>query len=182
MSAMNFNDIYFDYVYNQGEDTVSISFPMIFFIYSGELIIQCENKKIAINKGESVFLRHGSTVYMRKINCGAEPFCGIYIGFSKSILSEVHHSIICNKKYQQGYIDNNIVQLPCIPCIQSLYISMATYLEYGLKPSECIVELKQQEGIFSLLLVDDKFYNSLFDSINKKQNILYIPNKNNFNN
>lgn len=182
MSVTNFNDTYFDYVYNQGEDTVNINFPMILFIHSGELIIECENKRIVINKGESVFLRHGTKVCICKKDCDAEPFCGIYIGFSESILTEIHHTIICKRKYQSNYIDSDIVQLPCIPCIQSLYISMATYLEWGVRPSGCIVELKQQEGIFSLLLVDDKFYNSLFDSINEKQHIFYFLNRNNYKN
>ncbi|WP_295810069.1 hypothetical protein [uncultured Apibacter sp.] len=174
MSANNFKDIYFDYVYNQGEDMVNINFSMIFFIHSGKLIIECEDKKIAINKGKSVFLHHGTKVCLCKENCGAESFCGIYIGFSESMLSEIHNSIIFKKKYQPECIDDNIVQLPCIPCIQRLYISVATYLEWGVKPSEYIVELKQQEGIFSLLLVDEKFYNSLFDSIKKTQSYQYF--------
>lgn len=57
-----------------------------------------------------------------------------------------------------------------------------TYLEWGVKPSDCIVELKQQEGIFSLLLVDDKFYTSLFDSINGKRQIFCLLNRNNYKN
>ena len=178
MSAKNFNDVYFDFVYNQGEDIVNIDFPMIFFIYSGELIIECKNKKIAARKGEAVFFRSGSTVCIRRNNCGTEIFCGIYIGFSKSILSDLHHTIACKKTYRPDYIDGDIVQLPCVPCIQSLYISMVTYLEWGEKPSEYIVELKQQEGIFSLLLVDEKFYNSLFGFVKKKQNFQYLFNIN----
>jgi len=183
MSTPNFNNKYFDYVYNQGDDTVSVNFPMIFFIHSGELMVECGDERITINKGESVFLRHGSTISFQKKNCGEEPFCGIYIGFSETILSELYHNTIRYKKeYQSGCINSYIIRLPCLPCIQSLYVSMATYLEWGIKPSEYIVELKQQEGIFSLLLVDEKFYNSLFDSLDKKQSFHYLLNINNLKN
>lgn len=171
MNTNNFNDIYFDYIYNEGEDSLTISFPMIVFIHSGKLTIRYDYESITINKGEAVFLSSRSKICICKKDCGDEHFCATYIGFSQTILLELYSTINNKKQYQQTCADIKIVSLPCVPCIQSLYISIATYLEWGIKPSKYIVELKQQEGIFCLLLIDDKFYNFLFDFVKKKENI-----------
>lgn len=166
---MNTDNTYFDYIYNQGEDTFYVNFPTIIFIHSGELVIYQESGNLVIGKGESAFFCYGAKVCICKNNKENELFCGMYIGFSQIVLSELKLVTNYNKQYNEDHINTQVVPLPCVPCIQSLYISMAVYWEWGVKPTEDIIRLKQQEGVFSLLLIDQQFQNTLSYFVNRKQ-------------
>ncbi|MFR9166589.1 MAG: hypothetical protein ACLVKO_10385 [Dysgonomonas sp.] len=179
-------DIYFDYIYSQGQDTaqnIKIPYPVIFFMYSGKLTIKCKNKKISVEKGECVFLQANTTATFQTKDCDNESFCGIYIGFNKPFLSEFYNNCYNKKSLpEKDKIPADIMKMPCTPYMQSLYISMIPYLERKIKPEKNVMELKRMECIYCMLTSDPRFYTSLFDFIKPIElNLFYIINKNNLN-
>jgi len=168
----NYARKYFDYIYNEDRvKTIYIPYPGIFLMYSGKLIIKDKNKKILVKKGEYIFFKGDIITTIHKKNCGKELFCGIYIAFSKPCLFKFYNDF-CSREniFEKKSLPNNITKLPCTPYIQSLYVSLIPYLEWKIKPSNSILELKRQESIHTLLMIDEKFHSSLFDFINLTQN------------
>jgi AraC family transcriptional regulator, exoenzyme S synthesis regulatory protein ExsA len=58
---------------------------------------------------------------------------------------------------------HSLIKLPKTPEIESLFQSMTPYFNSSVKPSEQIMKLKMQEGVYSLLNIDKNFYSCLFD-------------------
>lgn len=136
---------------------------VIFFVYSGELAISYQNEKIILKKGEYAFVKCNIIINIMKKDIGLEPFNGIYMGFNKWFLWDIYKNFC----YQPGYFcpnnfEQNIIKLPSNPYLQSLYISLKTYLEYGEKPSPDILQLKMLEAVHSLTLTDKRFFTCLF--------------------
>jgi len=139
---------------------------VIFFVYSGELIISYNDEAICVKKGEYAFVKRGIVADINKRDIENEKFSGAYIGFDKIFLWWFYRKIynpalsISNDKFEQS-----IIKLPYTPYMHSLYISLETYREYGRKPERDILCLKLQEGIYSLTMTDNRFYSCLFDFI-----------------
>jgi len=176
-STTNFSDIYFDYILQSGCEvfTRTNTDAVIFFVYSGELNISSPKEKISLTKGQYAFIKHEVVTTITKNDCGDDKFCCAYMGFSKRYLFQLY--LAMDGKYtsfpKKGF-KQALIQLPYTPCLQSLYISLIPYLEYGVKPSINILELKRQEGIYSLILTDERFYSCLFDFVNAAKRDLPI--------
>jgi AraC-like DNA-binding protein len=60
-------------------------------------------------------------------------------------------------------LKQSLIKLPKTPEIESLFQSMIPYFDTSKKPSEQIMKLKMQEGVYSLLNIDKNFFSCLFD-------------------
>jgi len=179
-SATNYSDIYFDYILQSGCEvfTRTNTDAVIFFVYSGELNISSPKEKISLTKGQYAFIKHDVITTINKNNCGNDKFCCAYMGFSKKYLFQLYQAMdgkflpFTENRFRQA-----LIKLPYTPCLQSLYISLIPYLKYGVRPSINILELKRQEGIYSLILTDERFYSCLFDFVNTSKRELPISFK-----
>jgi len=160
------HDIYFDYILQSGCEVFkrTNTDAVIFFVYSGKLDICCPNEKISLTKGQYAFIKHDIIITIDKSDSGNDKFCCAYIGFSKKYLFQLY--LAMDGKYlpfTENRFRQALIKLPYTPSLQSLYISLIPYFEYGVKPSVNILELKRQEGIYSLILTDERFYSCLFE-------------------
>ena len=165
---LNYSEEYFNFVINEQDDKslLNTSYARIFFVFSGELIIDDNGEILTIGKDEYVFIKAETNVRIIKKNKGNEHFCGAYIGFCKLLLFDFYCK--SGKKLNLCCPQTcccNIIKLSYNPYIHSLYLSIKVYLEWGRKPSNNIIVIKQLEGIYCLLLTDDRFQRNLFDFI-----------------
>jgi len=87
------------------------------------------------------------------------------MGFSNDFLMDFYHKLDKKKLPKQvGCFGSSMVELPCNPPLDSLYISLHTYLKWNIEPAQDIIKLKLMEGVYTLLTTDNRFYNSLFGS------------------
>jgi len=161
----NYYDIFFSYYL---EDEMSCS-PMIkehylVYVYSGEILVKEKDKETVINKGECFFLRRDNRVDLTKQPKNGEPFKAIFMMFKRNFLREFYQTI--RKDTILSDIDDyslNVVKMPDRPDITSLFHSLTPYFDSSIKPSEDIIRLKLQEGVYTLLTIDPHFYSCLFD-------------------
>ena len=176
-SATNYSDIYFDYILQNGCEvfTRTNTDAVLFFVYSGQLDIYCSQEMISLTKGQYAFIKHDVITTINKNDCGNDKFCCAYMGFSKKYLFQLYQAMDGNySSFSKNRFTHVLIKLPYTPCLQSLYISLIPYLEYGVRPSINILELKRQEGIYSLILTDERFYSCLFDFVNTLKSELPI--------
>lgn len=132
---------------------------VLVMIYAGELIIHYGNNEITIKSGEYVFIQRDIDIIFIKKDTESELFRGVFMGFSSIFLSDFHKTIDKSKiPVISTKFESKVIRLPKTPYIQSLYMSLRPYFDAKIKPSKELLELKLQEGIYSLLLIDDKFY------------------------
>jgi AraC-like DNA-binding protein len=60
-------------------------------------------------------------------------------------------------------IDMSIVKIKPRPDITSLFESLIPYYDTSVQPTDEIINLKEQEGVYALLKTDERFYPVLFD-------------------
>lgn len=164
-SSFSYSDIFFSYYF---DDQISCV-PMIrnhtlVYVYSGEMIIDEQDRRTVAGAGECVFLRRDNRVNMTKQPRGDEPFKGISMIFNRNFLREFYQSVDRASLPQEASIEGpSVIKLPPTPDIASLFHSMVPYFDTSVKPSDELMKLKQHEGVYSLLNIDRKFYPCLFD-------------------
>jgi AraC family transcriptional regulator, exoenzyme S synthesis regulatory protein ExsA len=134
------------------------------YVYSGELLVEENDRKTKIHSGECVFLRRDNRVNMTKKPKGEEHFKAVFMIFKRTFLREFFQ--ILNKKQLPFEIERHrpsVIKLSGTPDISSLFRSMVPYFDSSVKPTEQLMKLKLQEGVYSLLNIDKRFYSSLFD-------------------
>jgi len=134
------------------------------YVYSGELLVEEGHKKTRIHGGQCVFVRKDVRVTLNKQPKGEEQFKAIFMVFNRNFLREFYHSINKNELPEEilGF-KHSLVKLPNTPDIESLFQSMVPYFDSTVKPTEKLMNLKLQEGVYSLLNIDKNFYSCLFD-------------------
>ena len=161
----NYSDIFFScYFNNEMFCHKMITDHTLVYVYSGELLVEENNKKTRILGNECVFLRRDNRVNMTKQPKGDEQFKAIFMVFKRNFLREFYQTL--NKKQLPAETEKyrpSVIKLPENPDIESLFQSMLPYFDSSAKPAEQLMTLKLQEGVYSLLNIDKRFYSSLFD-------------------
>jgi len=137
---------------------------MLVYVYSGEIILEEANKKTVIHKGECVFLRRDNRVMMTKQPKGDEQFQAIFMIFKRNFLRDFYQTI--DKKQLPLEAEKHkpsVIRLPKTPDIESLFQSMTPYFDSSIEPAKELMQLKLQEGVYTLLNIDKRFYPALFD-------------------
>lgn len=161
----NYPDIFSEYFFNgESDDIRPCPEYTLIFVFSGKLIITCRNRETMIRKGEYVFLRKDTDMFLKYGAHDDEAFSSVFMGFGYNFLREFYQNMkkkdACEKTKN---FPANIIKLPCNPYLESMYISLHPYLYRNIQPIEQIVEIKLTEAVFSLLLTDETFYGYLFD-------------------
>lgn len=163
--TFNYSDVFFSCYFNEDTKCVKmVKEHTLVYVYSGELLVEENNAKTKIRKGECVFLRRDNRVSMTKKPRGEELFQAIFMIFSRNFLREFYQTINKNKLPAEAEKHKpSAIKLPQTPDITSLFQSMTPYFDTSVKPAEELMNLKLLEGIYSLLNIDKRFYPSLFD-------------------
>lgn len=136
----------------------------LIYLYSGEYIIEENGVKTLIHPGECVFVRRDHRTTMYKNPTETEQYKGITLVFKRNMLRQIYNKL--NKNIISKDIispESSIFKINSRPDITSLFQSLTPYFDSGIKPTEEITQLKLQEGIYSLLNINEQFYPILFD-------------------
>ena len=158
----------FEYLRGDGSElfTLSKGNPFMLFVYSGELTVSYEDEHVSLQKGEYLFVKKDITVNISKSDSEEEKFCTVFFSFEKMFLLDFYKNL--DIKYIHTSLakpEKNIIKLPYNPYLQSIYISIGSYLEYGVKPTSDIINIKMQESVYALMLTDIRFFSCLFDFV-----------------
>ncbi|MDP4117255.1 MAG: AraC family transcriptional regulator, partial [Bacteroidota bacterium] len=163
--TFNYSDVFFSYYFNNTiKCTKMVREHSLVYVYSGELLVEENNEETAIHAGECVFLRRDNRVIMTKRPRGEEMFKGIFMIFNRNFLREFYQTI--DKKLLPMEAEKykpSVIKLPQTPDITSLFQSITPYFDTSIKPAAELMNLKLQEGVYSLLNIDKRFYPNLFD-------------------
>jgi len=134
------------------------------YIYSGELLLEEVSNRIVVHKGECAFIRRDNRVTLTKQPKDDEQYKGIFLTFKRNFLRELYQRIEKREIPQDAQKEGpSVIKLNKSPDIESLFSSMTPYFNSSFQPSEELMQLKLQEGVFALLGIDKKFYACLFD-------------------
>lgn len=134
------------------------------YLYSGKLIIEEGGKEIVVYPGECVFIRRNHRVKMTKFYSDTDQYKGITMTFKRNFLREFYNIIDKKSKPKEVKIpEESIFPIPLRPDINSLFQSLTPYFHSSIQPSEEIIRLREQEGVYCLLNTNKIFFPILFD-------------------
>ena len=92
------------------------------------------------------------------------PYRGISLTFKRSLLREFYNNMNKNEIPKNIHVpEHPFFRIEPRPDITSLFQSLTPYFDSNITPTDQIVKLKLQEGIYSLLSTSKIFYPILFD-------------------
>jgi AraC family transcriptional regulator, exoenzyme S synthesis regulatory protein ExsA len=161
----SYSDIFFAHYFNNDiRCHKMIENHALMYLYSGELIVDENNKQTKIHSGQCIFIRKDNRVTLTKRPIGEKQFQTITMVLTRNFLREFFKTM--NRSEFPSEIQKfrqSLIKLPKTPEIESLFQSMTPYFDSSIEPNEQIMKLKMQEGVYSLLNIDKNFYSCLFD-------------------
>lgn len=178
---INFSDILYVYKFREGEvRRHTVNEHTLVYVYSGELTINHTGETIRQYAGECTFLSRN-----HKINVSAKPyggieFKGVFLTFPRKFLMRYYHQM--NKEMLPSASSRrmpDIMRLEKNLHIDSLFQALSTFFIAWEKPTAQYMELKQREGVGSLIGIDQRFCINLFDFVGSwKIDLLEFMNNN----
>ncbi len=161
----NYSNIFFSYYFNDDiRCHKMIEDHSLAYIYAGEMLAEKGSEKTKIHKGQCVFIRKDHRLTLTKKAKDGQQFQAIFMVFNRKFLRDFFYSLDKSEiPTDIKKIKNSLVKLPNNPEIESLFESLKPYFNSTNEPREQIMNLKLQEGIYTLLNIDPGFYSCLFD-------------------
>ena len=152
----------------------------LIYLYSGQQIIEDKGKTITIRPGECTFVRRDHRITMYKQPDGDKPYQGISLTFKRNLLREFYNKLDRTEIPKNVSIpEESVFHISPRPDITSLFQSLTPYFDSNIKPTEEVINLKLQEGIYALLNTNKNFFPILFDFTEPwKIDILEFMNEN----
>lgn len=152
---------------------------VLILVYSGELIIRIGEQEIKIKSGDSIFLCWDNKIIFEKKASGGQPFRSVNMGFNQSFLYEFYQNLNKKKipKRTRCFNNQKIIEISKNTYIESLYISMKHYFNWGEDPIKEVLEIKLTEAVYCLLATDKKFYSYLFDAVQSTKKTIQYTSK-----
>ncbi len=165
LKTTNYSGIFFSCYSDYSEKCVHATPEhVLLYVYSGEQVIQDRDKTITINAGECAFIRRDHRLMMYKNSKGEALYKGISLTFKRNILRDFYSKMNKAEIPKQVNIpEENVLPIKPRADINSLFQSLSPYFEENSKPTEAVMHLKLQEGIYALLNHAEVFYPILFD-------------------
>ncbi|MCD7909375.1 MAG: AraC family transcriptional regulator [Clostridium sp.] len=136
----------------------------LIYLYSGQQVIEERGEKITIQPGECVFVRRDHRIQMHKQPAGEQQYQGISLTFKRNLLREFYNKMDKNDIPRNVSVaKESIFRIAPRPDITSLFQSLTPYFDTDVQPTEEILHLKLQEGIYTLLNTDKNLFPILFD-------------------
>ena len=163
--VFNYSNIFFScYTNNERGCRNRVQDHTLVYVCSGVMLMQEGQTLVKVRKGECVFLRKDNRVSMTKQPKGKEPFIGISLVFNRTFLRDFYQTVDKKRLPLQTHKHTpSVIRLPQTPAIASLFQSMLPYFDTSTQPTDRIIQMKLQEGVYALLDIDEQFYPSLFD-------------------
>lgn len=137
---------------------------VLLYLYSGEQIIEEGNRRIKIKAGECAFIRRNHRLLMYKNNKGDDLYKGISLTFNRNLLKTFYSGFDKRTFSREIAIpEKNVFKIENRADITSLFQSLTPYFDENIQPSQQVVHLKLQEGIYALLNTAKHFFPILFD-------------------
>jgi len=134
------------------------------YLYSGQQVVDYNGQQVTINPGECAFIRRDHRLNMYKNSFDGEEYRGISMTFKRNLLRDFYNKMNKSDIPQKVSIpDETFYRIEARPDIASLFQSLKPYFDSNIEPTEEIIQLKLQEGIYSLLNTRKEFYPILFD-------------------
>lgn len=164
--TINYADTFLScYADNNTSCVHAIKDHSLVYVYAGKLIIEENGKETAvIHSGECVFIRRNHRVKMTKFYCGEDQYKGITMTFKRNFLRDFYSRL--EKKaipINTTAPEENIFPIALRPDITSLFQSLTPYFDSSVQPTEDVIKLKEQEGVYCLLNTNKNFFPILFD-------------------
>ncbi|MCD7901554.1 MAG: AraC family transcriptional regulator [Bacteroides sp.] len=152
----------------------------LLYLYSGEQVIEENGKQIVIKPGQCAFIRRDHRIVMYKNPTETEQYKGISLTFRRNLLREFYNKLDKNEiPARVPNTEQSVFLIEPRPDITSLFQSLTPYFDSDIQPTEDVIKLKLQEGIFSLLNTNKAFFPILFDFTEPwKIDILEFMNEN----
>lgn len=150
------------------------------YLYAGRLVVKDACNETIVHPGECVFIPRNHRVMMTKEYTTDSQYKGISMTFKRNFLRSFYNRLdmkdIPNDTIRPT---DNVYRIPLRPDVTSLFESITPYFDSELQPSEQIIHLKEQEGIYCLLNTNKNFFPVLFDFTESwKIDILDFMNEN----
>lgn len=162
--SMNYSDIWYSYFNNEESkchDKAVVHFMM--YVISGEVTAEENGKVHSVKAGQCIFVKRDHKVKFTKNLFGDEPFKSVTLKFNRSFLRDYYRKHQTEIKQDTKPLKSSVFVIPKTPYIDSLFQSMLPFFESGHEPRAEFIEQKMQEGIQTLLNLNEGFYPSLFD-------------------
>ncbi len=139
----------------------------LIYLCSGELEIEQYGKCTLLREGECAFMRRDNRMILRKRVREGVPYRSVVLKFSRNFLRDFYQKM--DKDRLPGHARREKGSLYLLPAgrpdIRSLFESVLPYFDSGMRPSEEVLRLKMEEGLYVLLNTDKNLYASLFDFV-----------------
>lgn len=164
--TINYSDTFLScYADNNTSCVHAIKDHSLVYVYAGKLIIEENGAETAvIHPGECVFIRRNHRVKMTKFYSGEDQYKGITMTFKRNFLRSFYSKL--EKKsipVNTTLPEENIFKIALRPDITSLFQSLTPYFDSSVHPTEDVIRLKEQEGVYCLLNTNNNFFPILFD-------------------
>lgn len=178
---INFSDILFVYKFKEGEiKHHTIPEHTLLYVYSGELTVKFQNRKFLVKKDECIFLARNHNVWISARAADGVEFKSTFLTLTRNFLITYFRQIDCSVlPSEKAKRMPEVMKLPNNLHINSLFRGLATFFIAWEKPTSQYMELKQLEGVKTLIDMDARFCINLFDFVSPwKIDILSFMNKN----
>jgi len=158
------NIIYSCFVPTETLSEFRINVHVLIYVYSGEMIVADNGRRVKVNAGEYVFLRRDNHVRVLKQATGDAPYKAISIRFERNFLRACFRKSYHGKEpVDAKRFKEDVLKLDKTPYLDSLFFSLSPYTDAEAKPLPEWVDMKMDEAVFCLISYDERFYPTLFD-------------------
>ena len=165
VSTLGYSNIFLSCFFDNYTSCVdTVKEHTLLYLYAGEQIIEDNGQRLKIKPGECVFIRRDHRITMYKQPAGEEQYKGISMTFRRNLLREFYSKL--DKKdipKKVSIPQEKVFHITVRPDITSLFQSLTPYFDSNVQPTQQIINLKLQEGIYVLLNTNKDFFPILFD-------------------
>lgn len=165
IKKMNYADILYSFFSNQ--DSVchdKAEFHFMMYVVSGKVIVTENGQEYTVHKGECVFIRRDHRIMFSKNLYGSEPFKSITLRFDRNYLRKFYQKLNIDRNLKKARtLDSSVRVMEKSPYLDSLFLSMLPFFESDIEPNPEFIEQKMEEGVRTLLNLNEGFYPMLFD-------------------
>jgi len=135
------------------------------YVYAGIMDVEYNGMSFSVKPGQYVFLKRDHVVRLHKTSYEGETYKAINIRLENKALRRYvnTHKEQTGRIREKRRITDSAVILPHISEIESLFNRLIPYYDKSLTPPEGFADEVTDKAIDCLLMMDEKFYPTLFD-------------------
>jgi len=155
---------------------------MIAYIFSGEMILIKDSKRMVVRNGEAVFLKRNHLV--KKIKQPAhdgKPFKGVFLHLNTTLLKEMSSEKATDPISTGDSLPSGTLQIPLTghPFLETFFQSLDRYFNQEEYISDELLKIKLREAVLVLLQIKPALQSVLFDFLDPwKINLKNFMNEN----